>query len=270
MANNNPPKSSRPGQTPSQGPSSNRAIFFGALIAIVVIGGGAILYLTKNPPSQQQNQEAYDQLRQQYAKAGPPDPYTLGNPKASVVVEEFADFECPSCGRYATITEPDVRKSLVNTGTIYYKYYDFPLPMHKNSQDASMAAACANEQGKFWEMHDQLFASQDQWGLSPTETGEVTDNPKPVFLGLAKSIGLNMAQWEQCYDAKKYQSRINANAAEAVRRNVDATPTFYINGMKSSGGMSYDQMKHLVDSVAKAGTAAASDSAMNNIVKHPS
>jgi protein-disulfide isomerase len=263
MANNNSPKSSRPGQSSSP----NRTIFFGALIAIAVIGAGAILYLTKNPPAQQQNAAAYDALRQTYANVGDPHPYTLGNPKAPVVIEEFADFECPSCGRFTTITEPDVRKNLINTGTVYYKYYDFPLPMHKNSQLASMAAACADDQGKFWEMHDQLFGGQDQWGLGPNE-GEITDNPKPIFLGFAKAIGLNTAQWEQCFDTKKDQSRINANAGEAVRRNVDATPTFYINGTKASGGMPYDQMKHLVDSVAKLGSAAASDSALNNIVKH--
>ena len=266
MANNNSPQSSR--SAPAS--SSNRAIFFGALIAIAVIGGGAILYHMKNPPAQQQNEAAYDALRQTYAKVGPPTPYILGNPKATVVVEEFADFECPSCGRYATITEPDVRKNLISTGVIYYKFYDFPLPMHKNSQVASMAAACADEQGKFWEMHDQLFSSQDQWGLSPATETEVTDDVKPLFLSFAKTVGLNTAQWEQCFDAKKYQSRINANAGEAVRRNVDATPTFYINGMKVSGGMSYDQMKHLVDSVSKVGTSAVSDSALNNIVKHSS
>jgi protein-disulfide isomerase len=264
MANNNPRK-------PSTRPTSakNRTIFYGALIAIAVIGAGAILYLTRNTPAAQNNAAAYDALRQTYANAGPPDPYTIGNPKAPVTIEEFADFECPVCGRYATITEPDIRKNIVQAGLAYYKYYDFPLPMHHNTQAASMAAACANEQGKFWEMHDQLFAGQDQWGfgLTPSD-GEITDTPKPIFLGFAKAIGLNTAQWEQCFDSKKYQSRINANAGEAVRRNVDATPTFYINSLKVSGTLTYDKMKILIDSAAKLGPPSPSYSALNNIIKH--
>ncbi|HXC25250.1 MAG TPA: thioredoxin domain-containing protein [Gemmatimonadaceae bacterium] len=262
MANNNPRKS----PPPAQASSSSRAIFYGALIAIAVIGAGAIFYLSKNTPAAQQSAAVYDALRQTYANAGAPQPYTIGNPKAPVVIEEFADFECPSCGRFSTITEPDIRKNIVNAGQAYYKYYDFPLPMHKNSQAASNAAACADEQGKFWEMHDQLFLSQDQWGLGPTE-GEVVDDPKPIFLGFAKTIGLNMPQWEQCFDTKKHQSRINANAGEAVRRNVAETPTFYINGIKSAGALSYDKMKQLVDSAAKLGPPSATDSALNNIVK---
>ena len=240
-------------------------MFYGILIAIVVIGIGTILYFKQSPPVPQSH-PAYDALRHNYANAGPPQPHTLGNPKAPVVIEEFADFECPSCGRFATITEPDVRKRIVEAGLAYYKYYDFPLPMHKNTQAASMAAACAEEQGKFWEMHDQLFTGQDQWGLGPNES-EMTDNPKPVFLGFAKAIGLNTDQWEQCFDSKKYQSRIDANAGEAVRRNVEETPTFYVNGTRKSGPLSYDDMKKLVDAGAKQGPPTAADSAMNNIVK---
>ncbi len=261
MANNNPRKPD------SSAPGNNRAALYGVLIAIAVIGAGAILYLSKTPAPPPTNTAVYQKLRQNYATAGPPKPYVLGNPKAPVEIEEFADFECPSCGRFATITEPDVRRQIVETGRAVYKYYDFPLPMHKNTQAASMAAACADEQGKFWAMHDQLFTGQDQWGLGPAE-GEVTDNPKPVFLNFAKTIGLNVDQWERCYDTKKYQGRIDANAGEAVRRNLEQTPTFYVNGIKVAGGVSFDALKKLVDSAAAMGGALATDSALNNMVKH--
>jgi protein-disulfide isomerase len=260
MANNNSPRTSNDS-------APNRAIFYAILIVIVLVGAGAILYLKKSPQQATQPNPEYEALRQSYANAGPPQPYTLGNPNAPVVIEEFADFECPSCGRFSTITEPDVRSRIVNQGLAYYKYYDFPLPMHKNTIAASNAAACANEQGKFWEMHDALFEGQDQWGLGPDE-GEVTDNPKPVFLNFAKQIGLNTDQWEKCYDSRKYQSRIDANAGEALRRNVEQTPTFYVNGTMAAGAISYDEMKQLVDSAAQKATPAATDSAFSNIVKH--
>lgn len=247
--------------------ATNRAPFYGVLIAIALIGAGSILYFKNSKPSAPASNPEYEALRQQYANAGPPQPYVHGKPDAPVVIEEFADYECPSCGRFATITEPDVRSRIVDAGLAVYKFYDFPLPMHRNSPGASMAAACADEQGKFWEMHDGLFSSQDQWGLGPTER-EVVDDPRPVFLNIAKGLGLNTTQWEQCYDSGKYKTRIAANAAEAVRRNVDQTPTFYVNGVKSAGALSYDQLKKLVDDASKKGPMSAADSAMGNLIKH--
>lgn len=255
MANNTPPRNARSGAGRPGARGGNRTAFYGVLIAIVVIGIAAIAMLANRPSTSSADaQAAYAKLQQSYANAGPPQPHTLGKESAPVVVEEFADFECPSCGRFATITEPDVRKRLIETGQVFYKYYDFPLPMHKNTEAASNAAACAEEQGKFWEMHDQLFAGQDQWGLGANE-GEVTDNPGPVFAGYAKTIGLNMPQWQQCFDSHKYQPRINANAAEALRRHVEETPTFFVNGRMQAGAISFDQMQQLVNGAAGAAKA---------------
>ena len=73
--------------------------------------------------------------------------YLMGNASAPVQILEFADFECPACGQFATLTEPDVRKRLVETGQVSFRFFDFPLPIHPNSWDAHFAAACANEQG---------------------------------------------------------------------------------------------------------------------------
>jgi protein-disulfide isomerase len=258
MAKNTPPANARTGtRRPSSNRGGGRPVFYGVLVAIVVIGIGAILYLAKRPATATADQNAaYQAMQKNLANAGPPKPYTRGNPNAPVVIEEFADFECPSCGRFATITEPDVRTQIVDSGQAFYKYYDFPLPMHHNSQAASNAAACADEQGKFWEMHDQLFAGQDQWGLSASETGEVTDNPKPIFEGYAKAIGVNVAQWDQCFDAHKYQSRIDANQAEGMRRNVNETPTFYVNGKVAVGAQAFDDVQKLVNEAKAAGVAA--------------
>jgi protein-disulfide isomerase len=257
MANNNPSRNARTGAAASGG----RSAFYSVLIAIAVIGAGVILYLMKNPAASEGSAQAnaqYEALRANMANAGPPQPHVLGDSTAPVVIEEFADFECPSCGRFATITEPDVRKNLVDTHRVFYKYYDFPLPMHKNTQAASQAAACADEQGKFWPMHDQLFAGQDAWGLNPDGATQVTDNPKPIFMGYAKAIGLDVSQWEQCYDSKKYQSRIDANTAEGFRREVNETPTFYINGKKFAGSMPFDVVEREVAAAAAAkGSAPA-------------
>ena len=257
MANNKPPRNAR---SAAAKPSSQRGVFFGVLAAIVVVGGAAILYLMKNPQSTDNGaaaQAAYAALQANYKNAGPPKPYVMGNPKAPVVIEEFADFECPVCGNFATVTEPDVRKQIVDAGLAYYKYYDFPLPMHHNTQFASNAAACADEQGKFWEMHDQMYAGQDAWGLNADGETQVTDNPKSVFVGYARKIGLNAAQFEQCYDSKKYQSRVDANTAEGFKRNVNQTPTFFINGTMMPGALPYDMIKQAVDAAALAAAKPA-------------
>ncbi len=257
MANNNPPRNARTGRSAA---GNGRTGFYALLIAIAVIGIGAILYLMKSPTAADAGGSAnarYDSLQKRAAAAGPPKPYTLGNPNAPVVIEEFADFECPVCGNYATVTEPDVRKQIIEPGLAYYKYYDFPLPQHNNTQAASNAAACADEQGKFWQMHDAIFGGQDAWGLQPDGATQVTNNPTPIFAGYAKAIGLNLPQWQKCYDSRKYQSRIDANMAEAFRRNVNQTPSFFINGQAMTpGAVTYDDLKKAVDAATAARSAA--------------
>jgi protein-disulfide isomerase len=181
--------------------------------------------------------------------------YLLGSPSAPVEVIEFADFECPACGQFATITEPDVRTRLVNTGQIRVRYIDYPLPMHKNTWDASLAAACANDQGKFWEMHDALFANQDRWN------SEATSRPRGPIGDLAKSVGLDMAKYGACMDADTHRAKIQSHLAEAEKRNIGQTPTFVINGAVIPGAVPYDKFKQLVDDAAKAAPVRADTAA---------
>ena len=180
--------------------------------------------------------------------------YLLGSPSAPVQVIEFADFECPSCAQFATVTAPDIKTRLVNTGQISYRFYDFPLPQHRNSIPASNAAACANDQGKFWEMHDQIFAGQFDWNT------QASGNPKRLFRGYAEALGLNLQAWEECYDSGKHLGRIEANRREGERRMVNSTPTFIIGNRMIPGNLGYDEFKAFVDSataIARATPAPA-------------
>jgi protein-disulfide isomerase len=171
--------------------------------------------------------------------------YLLGSPTAPVEVIEFGDFECPSCGQFAAVTEPDVRARLINTGQVRLRYIDFPLAMHKNTWDASLAAACANDQGKFWQMHDALFANQDRWN------GEATSRPRGPIGELAKGIGLDMSKYNACMDADTHRPQIQAHLAEAERRQVASTPTFVFGDKLVPGALPYDKFKAFVDSAAK-------------------
>ncbi|MGI8619994.1 MAG: DsbA family protein [Gemmatimonadaceae bacterium] len=177
--------------------------------------------------------------------------YLLGDSSAPVQIVEFADFECPSCARFATITEPDVRTRIIERGLANLTYFDLPLPQHLNSQAASNAAACADDQGKFWGMHDQIYARQHEWSTYATR------NPKGSLREAAQAAGLNLDAWEDCFDARRHQARIEANAAEAGRRGVNSTPTFFIGGKMYSGALTYDEVKAAVDSARVAAGAAA-------------
>jgi len=222
--------------------SSRPKAFYWLLGAIVLIGVAALSYVATRPKG-----GATDAIQTaDTTNAGPSQGYLMGKVDAPVKILEFADFECPACGNFSVVTEPDVRTRIINTGLANITYFDFPLSMHRNTVAASNAAACADEQGKFWPMHDRLFQAQDEWN------GEATDSPKPFFKRYAQEVGLDVGKWETCYDARKYQKRIGANLADGLRRGVGSTPTFVIGNKLYRGMASYDEMKRIVDSVAKA------------------
>lgn len=223
---------------------ANTRQFAGVLIVVGVIGAALLGYVLTRP-------KAITVTFDPAAPAGPSEPHVLGKPDAPVKLVEFGDFECPTCGEFATVTEPDVRARLVNTGIVQFQFYDFPLEMHKNTWAAHIAASCAEAQGKFWEMHDRVFAGQTEWN------GEATGNPKKVLLRYARELGLDTGAWEACLDTQQPVPRIKANAAEGIRRNVNGTPTFFI-GDKQVGPSGYDAIKKLVD---EALAAAKPDSA---------
>jgi protein-disulfide isomerase len=104
-------------------------------------------------------------------------------------------------------------------------------------------------------MHDQLFATQDQWN------GEVTSRPKGHFQKLAQAAGLDVGKWEDCYDASKYQLNVLANQREGERRQVGSTPTFVIGTKQIPGNLGYDAFKAYVDSAAALAPKPAADTA---------
>lgn len=221
---------------------SSRKVFLGILGAILVVGALSIVYMTtrKTAPTAA-------------ATIAPPPPggakaqgYVLGNPASPVHILEFADFECPSCARFSILTEADVRKQIVDAGLASFTFYDFPLSQHKNSLAAHNSAACAGEQGKFWEMHDRLFNEQDRWNT------EATDDPTSLMRDYARALGIAIPQWDKCVASRKYQYRIDANQAEGARRNVNSTPTFIIGDKLFAGSLSYDEFKKYVDEAVAA------------------
>jgi protein-disulfide isomerase len=221
--------------------------FWIALGAVAIVGVGALSWVASRPKT---SVSKIDPSLPALKAEG----YVMGSPTAPVEITEYADFECPSCGNYATITEPDIRARFVNTGLVRVRYLDFPLPMHKNTWDASLAASCANDQGKFWEMHDQIFANQDQWNT------EATSHPRKPLATLAEGLRLDMAKYNTCMDNETHRPQIQANQSEGEQRQINQTPTFVIGGQVYPGALSFDNFKKIIESELAKHPAAKTDS----------
>jgi protein-disulfide isomerase len=198
-----------------------------AVFALLKTGGGAPAAAAGAPPS-----VVDDGFRG----------YTLGDSSAKVEITEYSDFECPFCATFATIQMPTIKEQLLATGKVRWRYRDFPLPGHAYGRFAAHAAQCGGEQGKFWEMHDQLFYHH-QWA----QTGK---NPSRLFRDFAQAAGLDLVRYDECMQTGRFASRIEFSRQEGLTQLVDGTPTFYINGKKFSGPRATsDAFKAIVDSI---------------------
>lgn len=145
----------------------------------------------------------------------------IGKVDAPITMVEYSDFQCPLCKRFFDDTLPTIMKDYVNTGKVKLVYKEFPLSIHPQAPDAAMAAECALEQNKFWEMHDLLFKNQTDW------SGSATHND--TFKKFAGNLGMDAKQFADCLDNQKHLGAINKDYQEGLGRAVRGTPTFYIN-----------------------------------------
>jgi protein-disulfide isomerase len=139
-----------------------------------------------------------------------------GDKNAKYTIVEFSEFQCPFCGRHVKDTVPQLEKDYVQSGKAKYVFLDYPLEsIHKNAFKAAEAGNCAAEQGKFWEMHDRLFANQ-----TALEPAQLTEH--------AKAVGLDAAKFQQCMDTGKSAAGIRKDIAEGNKLGVTGTPTTFI------------------------------------------
>jgi protein-disulfide isomerase len=148
---------------------------------------------------------------------GPSAP-SRGQSHAPVTIVEFSDFQCPYCKRAASMLA-DVQKQHGDAVRVVWR--NFPLPYHKNAHLAALAALAAKEQGRFWEMHDKLFANQDALAAATRATLD----------GYAKELGLDVARFDAALDGGKLEKEVNADVL-AGGPLVQGTPTLFVNGHK--------------------------------------
>jgi protein-disulfide isomerase len=151
-----------------------------------------------------------------------------GDRGARVAIIEYADFECPYCGEYERKTFPQILTDYIESGKVKYFYRDLPLPMHARALPAARAARCAGEQGKYWEMHDSLFAKQN--ALSA-----------PALLDHAQTLGLDTAKFTECQSSDKYTAEIQRSVSEAQKMGIEGTPTFFLGVVEPSGDVTIDK-----------------------------
>lgn len=167
----------------------------------------------------------------------------LGNKDAKVTIVEFSDFQCPYCGRFYVQTESQLKKDYIDTGKVNFVYRDFPLGFHPNAEPAAEAAECANEQGKFWEMHNKIFENQESMS---TES----------YKQWAKDLGLDTNKFNSCFDSQKYKDEVKKDEADGEKYRVSGTPTFFIGNPKSGyirlvGAQPYEAFKQVLDQLLK-------------------
>ncbi len=147
-----------------------------------------------------------------------------GPADAPIQIVEFSDFDCPYCQR-ATGTMAQLLDRYGDQ--IRFVYKDYPLPSHPNAFKAAEAGKCANAQGKFWELHDKMFASQGSLDIASLKT-------------YASELGLDAAAFASCLDDGRYTQRVQQDLATGARFGVSSTPTVFINGRLVTGAVPYD------------------------------
>jgi protein-disulfide isomerase len=148
-----------------------------------------------------------------------------GSNKARIVVVEFSDFQCPFCGKNAQANYPELRRQFIDSGKIRYVFRHLPLEeLHPLAFKAAEAAECAGSQGKFWEMHDQLFANQN--ALAPADL--IND-------GLA--IGLNQSDFAVCLTRSRMADKVRSDLDAAQRLGLTGTPAFLLGEMDEGGAL---------------------------------
>ena len=162
------------------------------------------------------------------------DDHVKGSENARVTLIEYSDFECPYCLNH----KATIDKIVQNYGDqvrVVFRHY--PLSFHANAEKAAEASECAAEQGKFWEMHDKIFAANEAGTMSVDK-----------WKAEAKSLGLNTKKFNECLDSGKYADEISAEEQAGLAAGVEGTPATFVNGELVSGAIPYEQFKSIIDS----------------------
>ncbi len=205
------------------------------IVLAVAVAAGAATFLSRQPDQPAAPTSPDSATSPAYKNSG--GGQFRGPAAAKVTLVEFGDYQCPSCGAY----HPVVNELLTRyPKDLRLEFHHYPLiSIHPNAMAAAMAVEAAGEQGRYWEMHDLIFEYQPVWAQHP--------NPEPDFLALASRIGLNQNAFMQAMRSPALQNRILQDVTRAQDANVEAVPTFFIDGKQVHVALSIDEFVKVID-----------------------
>ena len=171
----------------------------------------------------------------------------IGKLNAPVTIIEFSDFQCPFCAKFHLETLPLIMNEYINEGQVKLVFRDFPIQsIHPNALPASLAAECANEQGKFKEMHDVLFENQKEWNK------QSIDNVIITFNQYASGMGLDGNTFDSCLKNGKYVEEIQKDLDDGRNYGITGTPGFFIVNdqigfIELKGAQPFESFKKIID-----------------------
>jgi protein-disulfide isomerase len=154
-----------------------------------------------------------------------------GPASAPVTIVEFSDYQCPFCSKAEVIVD-EVMKKYGDKVRLVYR--DYPLSFHPNAETAAIGSECADEQGKFWEMHKAMFGDQSKLAAAD-------------LVATAGSLGMDKDKFKACLDAGKYRDEVQKDFQDGQKAGVTGTPTFFINGIMIVGARGSDQFAEIID-----------------------
>lgn len=172
-----------------------------------------------------------------------------GDANAKTWLIVASDFQCPFCKQWHDESYKIVYDDYVRSGKIKVAYVNFPLRQHLNAMPTAEAAMCASAQGKFWQFHEALFATQAQW--------ESLASPAAVLDSIATKVGVDKAAWKSCIESGKMKPLIIADRDRAANAGVQSTPSFIIGSQLLVGAQPIEALRAALDSeIVKNGGAA--------------
>lgn len=188
-----------------------------------------------------QSPTATEEQRQEYLKniQGDGTNYYLGTNNPQVTIVEFGDFACPYCHKSATTTRKIAAKYADKVKFVWRDYL-----RNQDSIDLAMSARCAGEQGKFWEMHDELFSHQDKFSTS-------TEERRTELMALAQNLKLDTAKFSTCLTSRQYLDRIKKDYDDGNKLEIVGTPTWYINNYPMAGIITEEKFDELINGLLK-------------------